>query len=101
MHPWKPGDLGVLLDIDEGYPFINLKSHDRVVEVLSTPFQRPEGTWHVKIESFEQEGYYFDEANVLYIRPVPGDETYDGHETSTWDECPWQPKELIRVETET
>ncbi len=29
------------------------------------------------------------------LRPIPDE--YDGNEASSWDECPWQPKELVMI----
>ena len=101
MHPWKPGDLGALLDIDEGVPYVTLKANGRIVEVLTNPFQQTDYEWYVKITPFEQEGHHFDQANVKYIRPIDDGEEYDGNEVSKWEDCPWQPEELVHVETET
>jgi hypothetical protein len=35
-----------------------------------------------------------------HLKPFDGEvDEYDGHETTTWDKCDWQPKELKVIES--
>ena len=98
---WKPGDIAIV-DCPES------PIDGEIVTILNGPTLRPlhyqYGGTHPTIcyevsyptPCFGYAGWGF-KPNEL--RPIPpDDEEYDGYEVTSWDDCIFQPKELVRVE---
>jgi len=87
---WKPGDMAVTVNCS------NERHNGVILHVTSTEYAAPDGDLHVDIEPFEYDGSIYVSAITKYLKKIPGE--YDGNETTTWDECPWQPaKEEITI----
>jgi hypothetical protein len=66
---WKPGDMAIVK---------NCGTNKTLTEYL------------VDISPI---GVYC-KANVVVLFPID----YDGYDTTSWDDCVWKPKELVRVD---
>jgi hypothetical protein len=83
---WKPGDRAIVV----GMPMTGAEYVGSEVTVTSIPY----GIGGAVLVSISGAGT-FKRAEVQFLKPI--DDDYDGHQTTTWDECPWKPKELVRA----
>ena len=82
----KIGTMAVVFGLQEDVEFNGLVITIKDIYYCHDPWD--EGWWVLS----DHNGNSFLPEN---LRPL---DDYDGYETTSWEDCIWQPKELVRVE---
>ena len=94
MIDWKPGMRAEIFGCTPGnWAEVN----GEIIIVDSTPAPGPEGDMMVCfLPTIKKDGRVYDMIKTIRIRPIPDD--YDGNEATNWNECPWQPAEVMHAD---
>ena len=82
---WSEGDMAVVHGLVDDLNFNGL-----VITIVETNVYF-DGYGECVLSDFH-ENYFL----LVNLKPIDG---YDGYETTSWEKCVWQPKEVVYVET--
>ena len=92
---WKVGDIAILIDGPGWIGNRHLIGCECEILSLSADCDVA-GSFSIDIFGFPSENDYPWASHPQYLKPLP-----PPNEVTSWDECIWKPKELVRVEIRT
>jgi hypothetical protein len=84
---WKPGDMAIVKNCGTAPEY-----NGEIVHIKSYPYLCNKTLTEYLVD-ISPLGVYC-KANVVVLFPID----YDGYDTTSWDDCVWKPKELVRVD---